>query len=118
MKSALVTANALESVANCTAAAPPNATITSRPSQAARIFTALAATTTVRPLARLQQQASTLAERRGPWSGTFPGAARKDELGDLARALGELARRTNDHMALLQSFSADVSHAGPRFTQQ
>ena len=40
----------------------------------------------------------------------FPGATRKDEIGDLARALGELSRRTNDHIELLQSFSADVSH--------
>ena len=40
----------------------------------------------------------------------FPGATRKDEIGDLARALGELSRRTNDHIELLHTFSADVSH--------
>lgn len=77
---------------------------------AAAFLTALAATTIVGPLTRLRRQASALAQRRGPLPASFPGAARKDEIGELARALGELARRTNDHIQLLQSFSADVSH--------
>jgi two-component system sensor histidine kinase ChvG len=77
---------------------------------AAALLTALAATTIVRPLTRLRRQASALAERRGALPGLFPGATRKDEIGALARALGELTRRTNDHIELLQSFSADVSH--------
>lgn len=76
----------------------------------AAVLTALAATTIVRPLTRLRRQASALAERRGPLPASFAGADRRDEIGDLARALGELARRTNDHIQLLQSFSADVSH--------
>src|SRR5260221_700796 len=77
---------------------------------AAVCLTALAAMTIVGPLTRLRRQASALAERRGPLPGSFPGAARKDEIGALARALGELTRRTNDHIQLLQAFSADVSH--------
>jgi two-component system sensor histidine kinase ChvG len=77
---------------------------------AAALLTVLAAMTIVRPLTRLRRQASALAERRGRLPGLFPGAARKDEIGALARALGELTRRTNDHIELLQSFSADVSH--------
>jgi two-component system sensor histidine kinase ChvG len=77
---------------------------------AAALLTALAATTIVRPLTRLRRQAATLAQRRGPLPATFAGAHRRDEIGDLARALGELARRTNDHVGLVQSFSADVSH--------
>jgi two-component system, OmpR family, sensor histidine kinase ChvG len=77
---------------------------------AAALLTALAAMTIVRPLTRLRRQASALAERRGPVPASFPGARRKDEIGALARALGELTRRTNDHIELLQSFSADVSH--------
>jgi two-component system sensor histidine kinase ChvG len=77
---------------------------------AAALLTGLAAMTIVRPLTRLRRQAAALAERRGPLPGLFPGAARKDEIGALARALGELTRRTNDHIQLLQSFSADVSH--------
>jgi two-component system, OmpR family, sensor histidine kinase ChvG len=77
---------------------------------AAAFLTALAAKTIVGPLVRLRRQATALAERRGPMPVSFPGAARKDEIGALARALGELTRRTNDHIELLQSFSADVSH--------
>jgi two-component system sensor histidine kinase ChvG len=73
-------------------------------------LTALAATTIVRPLTRLRRQASAVADRRGPLPAVFAGARRRDEIGDLARALGELSRRTNDHIRLLQSFSADVSH--------
>jgi two-component system sensor histidine kinase ChvG len=77
---------------------------------AAALLTALAATTIVRPLGRLRRQATASAERRGPLPDRFVGAERRDEIGALARALGELARRTNDHVRLVQSFGADVSH--------
>ena len=77
---------------------------------AAALLTAVAATTIARPLRRLRRQALAVAERRGALPAVFDGADRRDEIGDLARALGELSRRTNDHIALLQSFSADVSH--------
>jgi two-component system, OmpR family, sensor histidine kinase ChvG len=77
---------------------------------AAALLTVLAAATIVRPLTRLRRQASALAERRGILPGAFPGTSRKDELGALARALEELKRRVNDHIRLLESFAADVSH--------
>ncbi len=77
---------------------------------AASMLTALAATTIVGPLGRLRSQALAIAERRGPLPLGFPGTARADELGDLARALDELTRRVNDHVRLVQSFAADVSH--------
>ena len=76
----------------------------------AALLTTLAAATIVRPLTRLRRLASQLAERRGALPTVYPGATRRDEIGDLARALGELSRRTNDHIELLQTFSADVSH--------
>ena len=77
---------------------------------AAALLTALAAATIVRPLTRLRRRAAEIAGRRGAMPSVFPGATRKDEIGDLARALGELSRRTNDHIELLHTFSADVSH--------
>jgi two-component system sensor histidine kinase ChvG len=77
---------------------------------AAALLTAFAATTIVGPLTRLRRQASAVGERREALPAVFAGAERRDEIGDVARALGELARRTTDHIALLQSFSADVSH--------
>jgi two-component system sensor histidine kinase ChvG len=77
---------------------------------AAALLTAIAAMTIVKPLGRLREKASALSERRGPLPSGFPGLSRKDELGALARALDELTRRANDHVQLLQSFAADVSH--------
>jgi two-component system, OmpR family, sensor histidine kinase ChvG len=76
----------------------------------AALLTGIAAATIVRPLARLEGQAMLLAGRRGRSPAVFPGSGRKDELGTLARALEELTRRTDDHIALLQTFAADVSH--------
>jgi len=61
-------------------------------------------------LTRLRSQAALLAQRRGALPEVFAGAERRDEIGALAVALGELARRTNDHVRLVQSFAADVSH--------
>jgi two-component system sensor histidine kinase ChvG len=77
---------------------------------AAALLTTLSAMTIVRPLRRLRRTAIALAERHGPLSASFPGTRRKDELGDLARALEELTRRLNDHIGLLEGFAADVSH--------
>ncbi|HJR59604.1 MAG TPA: stimulus-sensing domain-containing protein [Vicinamibacterales bacterium] len=76
----------------------------------AALLTTVAAMTIVRPLRRLRRTASALAERRGPLPVSFPGTARKDELGDLARALEELTRRLNGQIGLLEGFAADVSH--------
>jgi two-component system sensor histidine kinase ChvG len=76
----------------------------------AGLLTTLATMTIVRPLTRLRSRASALAERRGPLPSGFPGVRRKDELGELARALDELTRRVNDQIQFLQSFAADVSH--------
>ena len=77
---------------------------------AAAVLTTLAAMTIVTPLRRLRRAASSLAERRGPLPTSFPGTARRDEIGELARALDELARRLTGHIALLEGFTADVSH--------
>ena len=77
---------------------------------AAAVLTGIAAMTIVRPLTRLRKQANTVADRRGPLPEVFEGAGRRDEIGALARALGELTRRTNDHVKLVQSFGADVAH--------
>jgi two-component system, OmpR family, sensor histidine kinase ChvG len=77
---------------------------------AAAVFTTLGAMTIVRPLRRLRRQAAALTEHRGSLPPSFPGATRKDELGDLARALEELTRRVNEHVGALEGFAADVAH--------
>jgi two-component system sensor histidine kinase ChvG len=76
----------------------------------AAVLTAVAAMTIVGPLSRLRARASALADRRMPLPAGFPEAERSDELGALARALEEMTRRVNDHVELVQSFAADVSH--------
>jgi two-component system sensor histidine kinase ChvG len=77
---------------------------------AAAVLTTVAAMTIVKPLARLRRAAAAVSARRGPLAATFPGANRRDEIGELARALEELTRRLNDHITLVESFAADVSH--------
>ena len=76
----------------------------------AALLSALMSATIVRPLVKLRSAAVSLAERRAPLSGTFNVVARRDEIGDLARALEELASRFDGHIRLLESFAADVSH--------
>jgi two-component system sensor histidine kinase ChvG len=64
----------------------------------------------VRPLTRLRRAAVALPARRGSLGGTFDGLERRDEIGDLARALDALTRRLDAHIQLLEAFAADVSH--------
>ena len=77
---------------------------------AAALLTALAAATVVRPIGRLRRQASDLAERRSRLPGVFHDTHRRDEIGDLARALQELTRRLDEHIREVERFASDVSH--------
>ena len=65
--------------------------------------------TIVRPLVRLRRAAIALSERRAAPS-SFARVKRRDEIGDLARALEELTGRLDAHIKLLESFAGDVSH--------
>ena len=78
---------------------------------AAVVLSLLASTTIARPLARLRDEATALLDRRGRLRGRFGGSARRDEIGDLARALEELSRRLEARSGFMESFAADVSHA-------
>jgi two-component system sensor histidine kinase ChvG len=77
---------------------------------AAGLLTTLAAATVVRPISRLRREASDLAERRSRLPGTFRDVDRRDEIGDLARALQELTRRLDEHIREVERFASDVSH--------
>jgi two-component system sensor histidine kinase ChvG len=77
---------------------------------AAALLTAVAAATVVRPLRRLRREATALAARRDRLPGRFTDASRRDELGDLARALQELTRRLDEHIRDAERFASDVSH--------
>lgn len=78
---------------------------------AAVVISLLVSTTIARPLARLRAEAAALLDRRGRLRGRFGGSARRDEIGDLARALEELSRRLEARSGFMESFAADVSHA-------
>lgn len=78
---------------------------------AAAILTLVASTTIARPIARLRAEAAALLDRRGRLRGRFGGSTRRDEIGDLARALEELSRRLAERVGSMESFAVDVSHA-------
>ncbi|MEP7011336.1 MAG: ATP-binding protein [Acidobacteriota bacterium] len=77
---------------------------------AAFLLSLLFATTISRPLARLSAQAADLVDRRGRLRGRFRGLKRRDEIGELARALEALTARLEGHLGFIESFAADVAH--------
>jgi two-component system sensor histidine kinase ChvG len=77
----------------------------------AAVLTLLVSTTIARPIRRLRSEASALLDRRGRLRGHFRGSTRRDEIGDLARALEELSTRLRSRVGFIESLSADVSHA-------
>jgi len=77
---------------------------------AAVILSLVAATTIARPLARLRRRAGDILDRRGRLRGGFTASNRRDEIGDLERALAELTRQLEQHLRATEAFAADVSH--------
>lgn len=66
--------------------------------------------TIVRPITKLVAESKVLLDRRGRLRGSFAASGRRDEVGDLSRALAELTRRLEGHLRFIESFAADVSH--------
>jgi len=77
---------------------------------AAVVLSLVAATTIARPLARLRRRAGDILDRRGRLRGGFTASTRRDEIGDLERALAELTRQLEQHLRATEAFAADVSH--------
>ena len=77
---------------------------------AAAFLTWIVSQTIVNPIVRLRTAAAGLATGRGSLAGVFGRVDRRDEIGDLARSLDELAARLDAHIKLLESFAADVAH--------
>lgn len=76
----------------------------------AGVLSLLAAGTVSRPLAKLSAEADGLPGGRRRLGGAFAGVRRRDEIGDLARALGRLTRRLDEHLAASEAFAADLAH--------
>ncbi len=64
----------------------------------------------VRPLRLLRDAADEVLARSRSRGAEFPGAARPDEIGDLARALGGLDERLERRLDELEAFASDVAH--------
>jgi two-component system sensor histidine kinase ChvG len=77
---------------------------------AAVVLSLIAATTIARPLARLRKAAGDILDRRGRLRGGFAASTRRDEIGDLERALAELTRQLEELFRSTETFAADVSH--------
>jgi two-component system sensor histidine kinase ChvG len=76
----------------------------------AAILSLLVSATIARPLMRLRDEADELLDHRGRLRRTFRGSQRKDEIGELTRALEKLTARLERHLSFVEGFSADVSH--------
>ena len=76
----------------------------------AMILTLLVSTTIVQPLRQLRKEATDIADPRGRLRGRFKGSKKRDEIGDLARALERLSRRLEQHQQSTEAFASDVSH--------
>jgi two-component system sensor histidine kinase ChvG len=74
------------------------------------VLSLLVSATIARPLIRLRDEADDLLDHRGRLKRTFRGSRRRDEIGDLTRALERLTARLERHLGFVESFSADVSH--------
>jgi two-component system sensor histidine kinase ChvG len=74
------------------------------------VLSLLVSTTIARPVSRLRNQALAILDRRGRLRGRFKVSRSRDEIGDLSRALHELTRRLEEHIAFIEGFASDVSH--------
>lgn len=76
----------------------------------AALISAIVALTVARPLARLSSQSLALLDARGRLRGQLEPSSRRDEIGDLERALAELSRRLGERERFVASFVADLAH--------
>ena len=67
-------------------------------------------TTIVRPLRQLRRDARRVLDRRGGLREHFKGSTRRDEIGELSRALERIMRRLDGHLRFIETFATDVSH--------
>jgi len=76
----------------------------------ALVLTLLVSTTIAQPLRQLRKEAGEIADSRGRLRGNFRGSAKRDEIGDLSRALERLTHRLEQHQQATEAFASDVSH--------
>ena len=77
---------------------------------AAVTLSLIVSTTIARPIRMLRNQAREMLNRRGRFKSHFRTYKRRDEIGDLSRALKELTLKLEEHIQFIESFASDVSH--------
>jgi len=77
---------------------------------AAVALSLVASTTIVVPIGRLRRQAREILDHRGRLRGHFRPPRRRDEIGELSRALHELTQTIEGHLRFMESFASDLSH--------
>lgn len=77
---------------------------------AALLLSVVLSMTITVPIVRLKRQAEGLLDRSGRFSGRFTGLRRRDEIGDLSRALSDLSSRLERRIGFIDGFTADLLH--------
>ena len=77
---------------------------------AALILSLFVSATIARPIRRLRDEAEAIVDRQGRLRRRFRVLRRRDEIGDLARALETLTRRLEEHVRQLETFASDLAH--------
>jgi two-component system, OmpR family, sensor histidine kinase ChvG len=76
----------------------------------ALILSLIVSATIARPIRRLRDEAEAIVDRQGRLRRRFRVLRRRDEIGDLARALETLTRRLEEHVRSLETFASDLAH--------
>ncbi|MBN2875238.1 MAG: sensor N-terminal transmembrane domain-containing protein, partial [Spirochaetales bacterium] len=77
---------------------------------AALVLSIILSMTITVPVARLTAEADTVLDPSGRFQGHFTGMKRRDEIGDLSRALSELSGRLEKRVTFIDGFTADLLH--------
>ncbi|HKD12275.1 MAG TPA: HAMP domain-containing protein, partial [Thermoanaerobaculia bacterium] len=77
---------------------------------AALVLSLFVSATIAGPIRRLRDEAEAIVDRQGRLRRRFRVLRRRDEIGDLARALETLTRRLEEHVRHLETFASDLAH--------
>jgi two-component system sensor histidine kinase ChvG len=77
---------------------------------AAVALSLLSSITIAAPVRSLRRQAQQILDHRGRLRGHMRFNRRRDEIGDLSRALEEMTRKLQGHIEFVESFASDLSH--------
>lgn len=77
---------------------------------AAALLSLTLSMTITAPIGKLKNEAETVLDSAGRFRGRFTGLRRKDEIGDLSRALSSLSERLEKRISYIDGFTSDLLH--------